>query len=407
MLNVDDICPRSACIALDQGVQYEFGRNAADSLLNLDRKRAIAVNDWILGSIKAWGVNPQQHRVRRAPSLVRDFDPGEPGVTGGYTDVTSSVSAITSSGYSIGSQLRKFNDSEKKRAHLLIGLTERFTGLDISLPIGKKNRNDIAALDNPPQTSLHPTVRTTVDYWGGEWISVANLDDGLRFTSDGVERPFTKSGRLSWTMPTDWRDYRYPDSEGGNFWLYTVRLSIQPYYRLQTDGAQSAGATMIDIDGGPDDAQIKDGEMLEIDGESYTAAADGSGAGFQLSITPGLESAVPDNTHVNLFSAHIERLAPAAAIAGNARASLISPIRESTLTAPAAYYALALLYNEADTVSHGKWREKAKDFMDMASQALDRAKLCIADELDTDGSGAVDIVDRSNTRVGFSELLRK
>ena len=402
MLNVDDICPRSACIALDQGVQYEFGRNAADSLLNLDRKRAIAVNDWILGSIKAWGVNPRQHRVRRAPALAQSYDPGATVGADAYTDITSLVSSISGSGDQIGAALRKVGDSGT-RAHLLIGLTERFTGLDISLPRGPENRNG-------DDDSTHPTVRTTVDYWSGEWTPVANLDDGLRFASDTVERPFSKSGRLSWTMPTDWRDYRYVDSGGDNLWLYTARLSIQPYYILQINHAEGyeAGDRLLDIDGGSESTRIREGDSVEIGGETYTAAGDESGPSFTLSITSGLESRVSDNVDVKLFPTEHKSLeAGAEVIAAGTRASLISPIRESTLTAPAAYYALALLYNEADTVSHGKWREKAKDFMDMASQALDRAKLCIADELDTDGSGAVDIVDRSNTRVGFSELLRK
>ena len=240
---------------------------------------------------------------------------------------------------------------------------------------------------------------------------MTNLVDGLRSSTDATETPFVKSGRLTWTMPTDWRDFRYAVPGGDNLWLYTVRVSLQPYYRMQIaeSSGVNAGAVMFEIDGGDADTSIDRGDAVEIDGETYTVDAAGSGASFELRLASGLEADAPDDAYVKLPTAHqvVATDAPAAAIAEGAAASLINPIRESVLTAPAAYYALALLYNEADTVSHGKWRDKAKDFMDLASKALDRAKLCIGEELDTDGSGAVDVGDRANTRIGFADLLRK
>ena len=80
------------------------------------------------------------------------------------------VAGLSNAGrFGLGSLLRKYDADDDERSYLLVGLTERYIGLDISLPMGKSKRNSVEAL-SLPQTSLHSTVRATVDYWGGEWM---------------------------------------------------------------------------------------------------------------------------------------------------------------------------------------------------------------------------------------------
>lgn len=69
------------------------------------------------------------------------------------------------------------------------------------------------------------------------------------------------------------------------------------------------------------------------------------------------------------------------------------PIRRSRLTLPAAYQTLALLYDEAWGASRGDWKEKAAIYFKRADDALQLVIGLMADEFDTDESGAVTTED--------------
>ena len=293
MLIVDDICPRSVCLSLDQGAKIDFGTDDAASLTALDEKRVIAVEDWLTSALSSNGYHPIRHRTRTVADAAW-MHSGDPNPE--WEDVKAAVSS-TIRDWDLGSKLSASPPAEA----LILGRYEQFTGLEVFIKEGFEARG------NDDSDKL-----LAVQYWNGEWTSVTDLDDGTRRAGTGGARrsgpSLARSGRISWRRPSDWRDRRLGDS-GASAWLFAVRLT---------------------------------GDLAESRG------------------TPPI-----------------------------VRSRGIFPVRASRLTLPAAYYALALLYNEADTVSRGAWADKAKRFFERADDMLQRALPRLVDEFDVDDSGAV------------------
>ena len=278
MLLVDDICPRAACLALDQGGGVDFGGSGADSLASLDAKREIAVNDWLSSTLLANGHQPLQHRLRRAPDAVWRLTDA-----GAWTNHTEAAGDL-------GKPVDLATVLDATSTGLLVGMLEPFTALEIVV--------------EKPTTA---TVTLVAAYWTGQWTALpAGWADGTKTDS---AHSFEHSGRVTWPRLAEWIDRRLGDS-GDTRWFFVLRLSLS-------------------------------------------------------------------NTHTSPIE--IQSL---------------FPIRPSRLTIPAAYYALALVYNEADTVSRGEWKEKAQAFFGRADDMLQRALPRIADEFDIDQSGAITRTER-------------
>jgi hypothetical protein len=84
------------------------------------------------------------------------------------------------------------------------------------------------------------------------------------------------------------------------------------------------------------------------------------------------------------------RLGLSAACSSLVQISQLLPIPRSRLTTPAALYALHLLYLEAAAGGRANYEDRAEQFAKKAYTALERQTPFLADEFDTDQSGAVE-----------------
>ena len=318
MLVVDDVCPRSACLALDQGASWDFGQDSNASLQALDAKRIIAVEDWLTSSLSANGYYPLRHRTRHAADGAWTQKQGD----GSFSDVTSGI-ADTAAAFSLAGN---FNNG----GSLIIGRRDPFIGVEVLIDDGTGGG----------VYNADPDIKLAVDYWNGRWAAAPGFappagprpaDAQADAGGDGTNykgRTLAKGGRLTWTRLSDWRDRRFSGTDG--VWVFAVRIRI------------------IAADADPD---------------------------------PAVSDERRDPPDVRTFG--------------------IFPVRQSRLTTAAAYYALALLYNEADTAARGTWMEKAEKFFIRADDMLRRAMPRLGDEFDAEGVGNL---DRASRDIGFRRV---
>lgn len=81
----------------------------------------------------------------------------------------------------------------------------------------------------------------------------------------------------------------------------------------------------------------------------------------------------------------------------SAKAAQVSPIRSSSLRAPATFRTLELIFREAPTFEDGPWLEKADYYKGQADDALQRALTIVGGEFDTDQSDQISETEEGQT----------
>ena len=393
-MTVDDVCPRSLCLSIDRGAGTDFGGSNAESLSALDQKRTIAVRDWLEPYLRRSGWPPDRHRSRVEVDAA--WWVGGIGVEtpDGRTQRPSGVSTGPANG-----DLTPLLGGEKDGVALAVyDLSVAGTAIVVGM------LEPYASLDLVVEDAVPPIgYRLMPEYWSGTWRPAPDADDGtvLAYTPPGVTAQVTQdadAGATSVTYSASGGDLvpgdfiRFTDGSGQprrddpsdpeakNWSAYRIGSAVGSELQIAPPLVHEA------VDG--DRIQVQRASLSKSGGIGWQQLADWRPRQFPSSATsaPGYYVRLR-HTAGTLLTDRVLRPEEGT---DYRRPKLrgLTAIRRSRLSAPAAYYALALLYNEGDTISRGSWKEKATECFQRADVMLQRALPLIGDEFATEPGDA-------------------
>lgn len=163
-------------------------------VVNFDAKRVKACEDWLWPIMRSRGFDLARWRIRYQPDAVQGY------TSSAYSDLTSATQNDSADDVDLASVLAASGD------YLYIGSTEPFRGLSVRM------------LDSVSSASATLTVQAWCDSW-----RTLTVTDGTQVTAG---KPFSRGGRLTWTVPEDWVG-RKVNAIGPYYWV-RVNLSAAP-----------------------------------------------------------------------------------------------------------------------------------------------------------------------------------